>query len=201
MAASRFFALERARGGVEHHVRWRQLTSRSFAPLDIGRYARVHLRRAAWVRFFLRMRALENFVRCNACRPDGGRLRCGCCWRRTATGVWWQGGYNEHSSRECRLRALEGVSARICAPSITDRMAAWHLVNASHVSYERQLLGQDQWDEQKDYPLSTSGLRDTTTTRSFPAPGAAAEYRLWCRASACPRYDAAVFDHSRSPGV
>ena len=119
-------------------------------------------------------------VRCNACRPDGGRLRCGCCWRRTATGVWWQGGYNEHSSRECRLRALEGVSARICAPSITDRMAAWHLVNASHVPYERQLLGQEL-DEQKDYLLSTSGLRDTSTTSSRSASGAAAEHRLWWR--------------------
>ena len=124
-------------------------------------------------------------VRCNACRPDGGRLRCGCCWRRTATGVWWQGGYNEHSSRECRLRALEGVSARIRAPSITDRMATWHLVNASHVPYERQLLGQEL-DEQKDHLLSASGLRDTSTTRSSPASGAAAEHRLWWRASACP---------------
>ena len=139
-------------------------------------------------------------VRCNACRLDGGRLRCGCCWRRTATGVWWQGGYNEHSSRECRLRALEGVSARICAPSITDRMAAWHLVNASHVPYERQLLGQEL-DEQKDYLLSTSGLRDTSTTSSRSASGAAAEHRLWWRASACPGYDASVFDHTRSPGV
>ena len=67
MAASRFFALERARGDVEHHVRWRQPTSRSFAPLDIGRYARVHLRGAAWVRFFLRMRALENWRRAVQC--------------------------------------------------------------------------------------------------------------------------------------
>ena len=30
-------------------------------------------------------------------------------------------------------------------------MATWYLVNASHAPYERQLLRQDQWDEQKDY--------------------------------------------------
>ena len=60
------------------------------------------------------------------------------------------------------------------------RMAAWHLVNASHVPYERQLLGQEL-DEQKDYLLSTSGLRDTSTTSSRSASGAAAEHRLWWR--------------------
>ena len=49
-----------------------------------------------------------------------------------------------------QYRCLD-VYGKIRAPSITDRMATWYLVNASHAPYERQLLRPDQWDEQMDY--------------------------------------------------
>ena len=49
-----------------------------------------------------------------------------------------------------QYRCLD-VYWKIRAPSITDRMATWYLVNASRPPHERQLLRPDEWDQQLDY--------------------------------------------------
>ena len=62
MTEARFLlTLRRAQEDVARHARWRQPPSPSFASLGTGRYARVHWRRAAWGRFWLRLRARENW--------------------------------------------------------------------------------------------------------------------------------------------
>jgi len=92
MSASRGFALQRAQEDVERHARWRQPTSQSFAPLGIGRYARVRWRRSAWGRFLLRMRALENWRRAVQCL----RVR------------WWQTAMWLLLAANCNARMVAG---------------------------------------------------------------------------------------------